>query len=112
MPTDTPLLRPVGHLLARGVGLFVSTARAVAFWSSVAFPLVYAGGYLAVALDPKLGLPPTELIVVLFVANGLALVVGHRHRTPVGQGVASEPPDGHHRQVGGSRQTGSSQYAD
>jgi len=74
--------RPTRRLLAGGVGMLVGTARAVGFWATVLFPLVYALGYLAVSLDPDLAVPSMSVLGPLLAANVLALVVGHGYERP------------------------------
>jgi len=74
--------RPTRRLLAGGVGMLVGTVRAVGFWATVLFPLVYALGYLAVSLDPDLAVPSMSVLGPLLAANVLALVVGHGYERP------------------------------
>jgi hypothetical protein len=76
----SPALDPARRLsqfVARAVGLVVVSLEAVAFWLSIALPIVYFGGYLGIQLSQELSLPALHVVVALFALHFLALVVGN-----------------------------------
>ncbi len=68
-----------GRLWTGGVSVLVAVVEALAFWATIAFPMVYLGGYLATVLRPDLALPSVTVMGAILGANVLVLVVGHRH---------------------------------
>lgn len=70
------------RFLDRAISLVVTFVEAVAFWSSVALPVVYLGGYLGIHLLQELSLPSIQMLGVLLLVNFLALIVGNGYNRP------------------------------
>lgn len=81
----------VSALVDTALGRLLAVSQALAFWATVAFPIIYLGGYVATVVHPGLSVPSAPVIGALLGGNVIAVVVGHRHEPSAAAPAAASP---------------------